>query len=121
MGCKACQGAGCKACQGGGKGDKFGKKPGMGLGKGTGMGPRPEEENDVAFRDSQVKQNPKKGAAVITGEAEGPNMRGNVREALKEEMAAEGSQPADPLVIETLPKTHRQNAEDYFNRLRSGE
>lgn len=99
----------------------MGKKPGKGLGKGTGIGERPEEKNDVAFRDSQVKQNPRKGAAVITGEAEGPNMRGNVREQIKEEMEAQGSEPADPLVIETLPKTHRENAEDYFNRLRDGD
>ena len=62
-----------------------------------------------------------KGPAVITGEAEGPNMRGNVREQIKEEMAAKGSEPADPLVIETLPKSHRENAQDYFDRLREGD
>jgi hypothetical protein len=48
-------------------------------------------------------------------------MRGNVREQIKEEMAAKGSEPADPLVIETLPKSHRENAQDYFDRLREGD
>ena len=59
--------------------------------------------------------------AVIAGEADGPNLRGNVQEVIQEEMAAQGSQPADPLVIEQLPKAQRENAEDYFNRLREGE
>ena len=68
-----------------------------------------------------MKQNPGKGAAVIAGEADGPNIKGNVRQEIVEEMAAQGSQPADPLVIEQLPKTQRENAEDYFNRLREGE
>ncbi len=120
MGCQECMGDGCKMCQGN-MGNKFGKIPGRGMGEGRGEGDRPEEENDVNFRDSQVKQNPRKGAAVIAGEADGPNIRGNVRQEIVDEMAAQGSQPADPLVVEQLPKTQRENAEDYFNRLREGE
>ena len=58
---------------------------------------------------------------MIAGDADGPNIRGNVQQQIVEEMAAQGSQPADPLVIEQLPKTQRENAEDYFNRLREGE
>jgi hypothetical protein len=124
MSCSECMGEGCKACQGK-MGSRFGQKPGTGrgdgMGAGRGQGQRPDEKNDVAFRDSQVKQNPGKGAAVITGEADGPNIRGDVREAIQEEMTAQASEPADPLVIEQLPKTQRENAEDYFNRLRDGE
>jgi hypothetical protein len=119
MGCKECMGMGCEACQGGLNG-KFGKT-GNGMGPGQGYGPRPDEKNDVAFRDSQVKQNARAGAAVITGEADGPNIRGDVREEIKQEMASQGSEPADPLIIEQLPKTQRENAEEYFNRLRDGE
>jgi hypothetical protein len=124
VGCKECMGEGCEACQGAlgnmmsnrlGKGGN-----GMGAGRG-GYGPRPDEKNDVNFRDTQVKQKPGKGAAVIAGEADGPNMRGNVAQAIQLEMASQGSQPADPLVIEQLPKAQRENAEDYFNRLRDGE
>jgi len=120
MGCKDCMGAGCQNCQGG-MNMQFSEKPGNGMGAGRGFGPRPDEKNDVAFRDSQVKQQPRKGAAVITGEADGPNIRGNVQAEIQEEMAAQGSEPADPLVIEQLPKTQRENAEEYFNRLREGE
>jgi hypothetical protein len=123
MSCSECMGEGCKACQGKMAGNRFGQKPGNGngMGAGRGQGQRPDEKNDVAFRDSQVKQIPGKGAAVITGEADGPNIRGDVREAIQEEMTAQASEPADPLVIEQLPKTQRENAEDYFNRLRDGE
>jgi hypothetical protein len=124
LGCKECQGAGCEACQGGKSlVNKPGQKQsgGKGYGTGTSAGKRPDDPKNAAFRDSQVKQTPGKGPAVITGEAEGPNMRGNVREQIKEEMAAKGSEPADPLVIETLPKSHRENAQDYFDRLREGD
>jgi hypothetical protein len=120
VGCEDCQGAGCKACQGAGMNNRMARM-GMGMNRGPGGGSRPDEKNDVNFRDSQVKQNPGRGTAVIAGEADGPNIRGNVREAIVEEMAAQGSQPADPLVIEQLPKAQRENAEDYFNRLREGE
>lgn len=122
--CKECQGMGCKECQGSNNftfNNKFNNRPGMGMGAGRGAGARPEERGGVGFRDSQVKQKPGRGAAVITGEAEGPNFRGNVREEVQQEMASQGSEPADAQVIEQLPKSHRENAEDFFNRLREGE
>ena len=121
MGCQECMGEGCKQCNGGMNG-RLSKMQGRGPGgQGIGEGDRAEEKNDVNFRDSQVKQKPGKGAAVIAGEADGPNIRGNVRQEIMEEMAAQGSQPADPLVIEQMPKTQRENAEDYFIRLLKGE
>jgi septal ring factor EnvC (AmiA/AmiB activator) len=125
MDCQECMGQGCGTCNGEGLGNlrsnRFSEKGGNGMGAGRGFGPRPDEKNDVAFRDSQVKQRPGKGAMVVTGEADGPNIRGNVRQSIAEEMAAQASQPADPMVIEQLPKAQRENAEDYFNRLRDGE
>jgi hypothetical protein len=123
MDCAQCMGEGCEKCQGGGNtmNNRFSEKGGNGMGAGRGFGPRPDEKNDVAFRDSQVKQKPGQGAMVVTGEADGPNIRGNVRETLAEEMRAQASQPADPMVIEQLPKAQRENAEDYFNRLRDGQ
>ena len=120
MGCQECQGAGCQACQG----DRIGKDPGMAdwaKGRGPGGGKRADEKNDVRFRDTRVRQNPQKGAAVLIGEVEGPNIRGEVLEQLKQEMAAQGSEPADPIVVEQLPKSRREHAEEYFNVLREGE
>jgi hypothetical protein len=98
-----------------------GSRPGKGFGTGRGGVGRQPEDAETKFRDSQVKQTPGKGAGIIVGEAEGPNLRGNVREEIKAEMAAQGSEPADPLVIEQLPKAQRENAEEYFIRLGEGE
>ena len=125
MNCQQCKGAGCESCQGNQAGKQLANKPGAnngkGIGKGRGgIGQQPEDQ-DTKFRDSQVKQTPGQGSAVVVGEAEGPNLRGTVREEIKAEMASQGSEPADPLVIEQLPKVQRENAEDYFNRLRDGE
>lgn len=119
MGCQQCQGQGCQACNGGGGGEGEGGD-GMGAARG-GRGARPDEEDDVGFRDTQVRQKPGQGAAVIVGEADGPNIRGQVLEAVKEEMAAEGSEPADPLVIEQLPKSRLEHTQEYFDMLREGE
>ena len=118
LGCKQCQGQGCKAC--GGMGNQFSEIPGNGMGAGRGFGPRPDEKNDVSFRDSRVRLKQGQGSAVVVGEADGPNVRGQVIESIKEQMAAEGSDPADPMVIEQLPKSHREQAEEYFNRFREG-
>jgi hypothetical protein len=118
MDCEACQGEGCQACQGGGLSDMFSEGGGNGMNAGRGSGPRPDEKNDVSFRDSRVRQNPGKGAAVVAGEAGGPNYRGQVAESIKTQMATDASTPADPLVLEQLPKSRREHAEEYFNSLR---
>ncbi len=120
MSCQACLGMGCSTCQGNMMSNRFSERPGSGMGAGRGFGPRPDEKNDTNFRDSRVRQNPGRGAAVLAGEADGPNVRGQVAEAIKEEMAALGSTPVDPQVVEQLPKSRREHAEEYFNTLREG-
>ena len=118
MSCDECQGQGCQACQGAGIGNQPGTKPGNGMGQGRGQGPRPDEKNDVGFRDSKVRQDPRQGAAVIVGETEGSNIRGQVAQSIKQQMISQASEPADPLTIEQLPKSRREHAEEYFNSLR---
>ncbi len=117
MGCQQCQGMGCEACQGG-FGENANGPPGMGMGKGRGKGPRPDEENATNFRDSQVRDQPKNGRAVITGEAHGPNVKGQVQEQIKDAMSAQARAQADPLTTQRLPRTQREHAEEYFNSLR---
>jgi hypothetical protein len=122
MACSECEGAGCAKCQGGMSQRRMPQgRNGPGIGSGSAMGARPEDPTNPNFRDTRVRQDPTKGPAIITGEAEGPTVRGDVREEIKEEMAAEESDDADALVIEQLPRTQRENAEDYFNRLRDGD
>ncbi len=117
MSCQECQGMGCQSCQGEGEGNQLGQ----GMGRGPGGGTRPDEKNPTNFRNSRVRQKPGRGAAVVVGEAEGPNRRGQVVESVKEQMEVEGGQQADPLVVEKLPKSYREHAEEYFNTLREGK
>ncbi len=122
MDCAQCQGAGCEACngmgqnQGGaGKGDGEG---GQGMGEGRGTGPRPDEENPTNFRDSQVRQKPGKGSATFGGLVEGPNVKGSSGLADQEQQGTLSAEPADPLTAERLPRSRREHAEEYFNKLR---
>lgn len=124
MGCQQCQGAGCEACQGmgmngmDGMGQGEGQGEGMGMGRGQGKGPRPDSENATNLRDSRVRQNVGRGASVFGGFTEGGNVKGNVVEGIKEEMESLGSEPANPLAAERLPRSHREHAEEYFRSLR---
>lgn len=122
MNCSECQGSGCQSCMSMAMSDKFSEKMGgKGMGAGRGSGPRPDEKNNVNFRDSRVRQKPGKGSMVLEGEADGPNFRGQVGESIKQEMSASAAEPADPTVVEQLPKSRREHAEEFFNLLRDGE
>lgn len=95
-----------------------GDKPGPGMGEGQGRGERPEEKNDVNFRDTQVKQDVGRGASTFGGLVEGPSIKGEVVESIKTGLTAETVEPADPLVSERLPKSRQVHAEEYFRGLR---
>jgi hypothetical protein len=119
MACKQCNGEGCEACQGNmlGKDDKNGK-PGRGMGQGTGIGPRPEVKNATNTRDTQVKQNARRGPATFEGLVEGPNIKGDVAQTIKQEMARRDAEPADPLTNDRLSISQREQAQEYFETLR---
>ncbi len=117
MDCKKCNGQGCAACNGNGNGDI----PGQGLGRGQGRGDRPQEENDTAFYDSQVKQKVGRGGAVITGMVGGPNAKGEVAETVREQYEQAATDDSDPLTGQHLPRGLRDHAKDYFESLREGE
>lgn len=119
MRCKSCGGAGCKQCQGGGMGQ--GDKPGDGLGEGAGQGDRPEEEGDTNTYETQVRGKVKKGKAIISGFADGPNRKGITREDVKHAIESSFSEESDPLENQQLPRTEREHTMDYFNKLRSGK
>lgn len=118
MGCKECNGQGCKACQG--QGMKPGDMPGNGLGKGQGKGDRPEEENDTGSYDSQVRGTPKKGRAVIAGQAGGENKKGITRESVQQAVLDAVTEESDPVEDQVLPRNEREHAQQYFDRLREG-
>lgn len=93
-------------------------KPGPGNGRGRGSGDRPDEKNDVAFRDSQVKQQVGRGASTFGGLVKGPSIKGEVAESIKTQLNADSAEPADPLTSERLPRSRREHAEAYFRALR---
>jgi hypothetical protein len=125
MGCKFCNGEGCEHCMGhqfaNGQGKNQNGKPGRGMGQGTGIGERPEEQTATNLRDTQVRGKNRRGAATFAGLVEGPNIKGEVGQAIKEEMANLGAEPADPLTSERLPNSRREQAEQYFEMLREGK
>jgi hypothetical protein len=125
MACKNCNGKGCEECQGNMLGMNGGKnmngKPGRGMGEGTGIGNRPEERGATDTRETQVRQNSRRGAATFGGLVEGPNIKGDVAQNIKEEMAKRAAEPADPLTSDRLPSSRREQAEQYFQALREGK
>lgn len=129
MACQNCAGQGCQECQGkqfgmngmNGMGQKQNGQPGMGMGAGRGMGPRPDQPNPTKTRDTQVRQNPGRGAATFAGMVEGPNVKGEVAEAIKEEMATLSAEPADPLTHDRLPASRQEHARQYFDGLNDGQ
>jgi hypothetical protein len=127
MSCKFCDGEGCAECQGNmannNNNGKFNpnSKPGRGMGQGVGIGARPEERNATNLRDTQVKQNAKKGAATFGGFVDGPNIKGEVSQSIQEEMKSLSAEPADPLTSERLPQSRQEHAKEYFEMLREGK
>jgi hypothetical protein len=121
MACKECSGEGCQSCQGqGAMANKGSNKPGAGMGKGTSWGQREKSDIDANFRDSRVKQETGQGPSIYAGEADGPNIRGQMSAAVQTEMATSGGTPADPQVIDQLPKSRREHAEEFFDLMREG-
>jgi len=112
MNCPNCGGVGCEACQG---------PPGMGMGPGRGQGPRPEAEDQTATYDSQVRQKPGEGAAVVTDLVEGPNVKGNPKEEIRQQFDAARRATTDPLTNRNIPRKHQEQVKEYFNRFREGE
>jgi len=112
MNCPNCGGAGCEACQG---------PPGMGMGPGRGQGPRPEAEDQTATYDSQVRQKPGEGAAVVTDLVEGPNVKGNPQEEIRQQSDAARRATTDPLTNRNIPRKHQAQVKEYFDRFREGE
>ena len=122
MNCKECDGEGCAACQGDGfKMNEKWSRSDMARGGGIGAGDRAEQKNDTSFYDSQVKQNVRKGAVVVTGTADGPNRKGQVQEEIKSQFSNTEQKTAEALSGQRLPHDYRDHAKKYFDALREGQ
>jgi hypothetical protein len=124
MKCDNCQGEGCPQCQGDSQGDKIAKQNkgnGKGRNNGRGEGLRDEEETDKSFYETRVAADAKKGQSVRIGDASGPNKAGKSQETIKDEIRASLAKEPEALEDVTLPRDQRENAKQYFERLRKGE
>ena len=122
MNCKQCQGQGCGACQGGGQGSGQGNGDGQGdgLGRGQGQGARPEDDSDTASYDTSVRQKIGSGVADMTL-VDGQNTQGKVEEAIEIDFQEARDGLTDPLTGQRMPRKHRRQAREYFDRFRKGE
>ena len=123
MACAECDGEGCEACQGnmGRHGDESDEPNGNGHGHAQQARRRSaagREERHEPARHARATERPAAAARVFGGMVEGPNIKGEVAEAIKEEMATLEAEPADPLTSERLPNSRREHAEQYFELLR---
>jgi hypothetical protein len=124
MNCAQCQGQGCAQCQGGAAStstsDLLRQTDGA-EGRGRGAGRRDEQRSDGSFYDSRVAADPKAGESVRIGDAGGPNKAGRSLEAVKAELHSALAQPPDALDDVALPRDHRDNARQFFEKLRKGQ
>lgn len=116
MACKQCNGAGCSSCMG----SMPGKIPGNGLGQGRGAGDRPEEEDQVDFFDSRVRDQMKMGETVYGGKVGGENRKGISQIEIQDAVLTSMSEEPEPLDDTPLPKAQHDHARDYFNSIRDG-
>ena len=108
-------------------GEMMGQMPGQmqnqgsGMGDGQGMGDRPEEETDVDFFDSQVREKMRKGETVYAGQVGGENKKGSTQVDVQQAVIAAMTEEPEALDDTPLPKTQRDHTRDYFKKIREGK
>ncbi len=106
-------------CDGEGNGDQ----PNFGdwkKGSGKGFGKREKGDGDTSGFKSQVKGKLQKGETVVTGSADGNNISGKSVSEAREIIKASMNQDNDPLGEKKLPKSTREHAREYFQKVREG-
>ena len=87
-------------------------------GKGRGAGEREREEDKTGKYKSRVKGKLQKGQTVVTGDADGNNITGRSTSEVRDIVRQSMSDKADPLENQVLPKSQRDHAKEYFEKLR---
>ncbi|MDA7979829.1 MAG: hypothetical protein MPJ50_13760 [Pirellulales bacterium] len=93
-----------------------GNRQGDGMGRGRGSGDRPEKETSTGFHDSQAATNQEGATGVVIGEVDGPNRKGEVREAIKNLVNQVESSSTDPLNNQKLNRATQDHVRDYFDK-----
>lgn len=91
-----------------------------GKGRGPGGGFRDKADGETKGYKSKVRGKLQKGETVVTGSADGNNISGKSVSEAREIVAASMSEDADPLGDKKLPKALREQARQYFEKIREG-
>ncbi len=92
----------------------------MARGNGQGHGERELAEDQTGEYQSKVKGRLQRGETVKTGDADGPNLPGSSAAEARELIKSEMSRQTDPLEDQQLPRSQREQAKEYFEKLRGG-
>lgn len=113
---------GINGCQNPGDkpGGKKSKKGDFQKGEGRGHGEREQQEGETGEYKSKVKGAIQKGETVKTGNADGNNLPGSSAAEARELIKSEMSRQSDPLEDQQLPRSQREQAKEYFEKLRGG-
>jgi chromosome segregation ATPase len=87
-------------------------------GGGRGAGEREREEDKTGKYKSRVKGKLQRGQTVVTGDADGSNITGRSTSEVRKIVRKSMSQKSDPLENQILPKSQREHAKEYFEKLR---
>ena len=87
-------------------------------GGGRGAGEREREEDKTGKYKSRVKGKLQRGQTVVTGDADGANITGRSTSEVREIVRKSMSEKTDPLENQVLPKSQRDHAREYFEKLR---
>jgi len=104
-----------------GEGQGAGEGSGVGLGEGQGFGARPESETGVGFFDTKVAGKTKEGEAILAGKVDGKVVAGESKAAVREQIESSLSEESDPLTDLRLPRSQRDQAKEYFEKIRTGQ
>lgn len=87
-------------------------------GSGRGAGERDREEDQTGKYKSRVKGKLQRGQTVVTGDADGDNISGRSSSEVQDIIRESKNDKADPLENQILPKSQRDHAKEYFEKLR---
>jgi hypothetical protein len=98
------------------------KGNGNGLGRGRGRGDRPEAPDETATYTTKVKQQLKKGKAVLQGfTTPGKSVKGNSVIDIQGEIDAGTAGIADALSNQKIPKNLEKHIRSYYDQLNKGQ
>ncbi|HBE71229.1 MAG TPA: hypothetical protein DDW52_24040 [Planctomycetaceae bacterium] len=91
---------------------------GNGNGDGQGSGDRAEEEDDVDFYDSRVREQMRLGETIMGGAVGGENKKNGSKLDVQEAILSSMAEEPEPLNDVPLPRVRRDHTRGYFDAVR---